>query len=150
MKKKLFFLVFLVFLFLFVLGGTVINGATTLEVEIYFFDQEDSLVSVPCLIEIRDSYNAEIIRKTINILLKGAKEPLFSFIPKGTRLNHVVLIGKSVILDFSKELQNYGGGSFNVLHIREQFEKTLYQFSFIENVIFFVNGEGEKSGVLQP
>jgi len=62
----------------------------------------------------------------------------------------VILLGETIILDFSKELQDYGGGSFNVLHIREQFEKTLYQFSFVKNIIFLVNGKGEESGVLQP
>jgi spore germination protein GerM len=146
MKKMLFFLILLTFLL--VSEGAICNG---IEANVYFFNQEDSLVGVSHLIEMKNFCNAEIIRKVVNLLLEGPREDnLFSFIPEKTKLNRVILIGKTVILDFSKELQGYGGGSFNVMHIREQFEKTIFQFSFIKNIIFTVEGKGEYDGVLQP
>lgn len=153
MKKGLIFLILLLILFSFTLEGLAYGWpaeADAVELKIYFFDQEDSLIEIPYLVELKNLSKAEIIRKTVNLLLEGPREPLFSFIPKGTKLNHIILIGKTIVLDFSKELQDYGGGSYNVLHIKEQLEKTIFQFSFIENIIFVVEGKGEKEGVLQP
>jgi len=151
MKKALIFLVLLLVLLSSTSEALAISEDNIVELKIYFYDQEDYLIEVPYLIKMDGFSKVGIVKKAIKKLLEGPeRDDLFSFIPKGTKLNYVILLGETIILDFSKELQDYGGGSFNVLHIREQFEKTLYQFSFVKNIIFLVNGKGEESGVLQP
>ncbi len=154
MKKGLIFLILLLILFLFALEGLAYNWvveADAVELKIYFFNQEDCLTKISYLIKVDGFSKTEVVRKAVEKLLRGPEsDNLFSFIPEGTKLNYVILLGETIILDFSKELQDYGGGSFNAIHIRQQFEETLYQFPFIKNIIFLVNGEGEESGVLQP
>jgi len=151
MKKALIFLVLLLVLLSSTSEALAISEDNIAELKIYFYDQEDYLIEVSYLIKMDGFSKVGIVKKAIKKLLEGPeRDDLFSFIPKGTKLNYVILLGETIILDFSKELQDYGGGSFNVLHIREQFEKTLYQFSFVKNIIFLVNGKGEESGVLQP
>ncbi len=118
---------------------------------LYFWELNDDFKLKEIPVEIYDGILEEILESTIIKMLKGPGEKnLYSFIPEGTRLNSLEINNNIVYLDFTEELQNYGGGSYNVLHIREQLEKTLFQFSEIKNYCVTVEGKTEKDGVLQP
>ncbi|MBN1483260.1 MAG: GerMN domain-containing protein [Chloroflexia bacterium] len=52
------------------------------------------------------------------------------------------------VVDFSREMLAYGGGSMRVTVIRQQVEKTLEQFPHIEAVSILIGGEQE--GILEP
>ncbi len=51
-------------------------------------------------------------------------------------------------VNFSREMQAYGGGSARVTAIRDQITRTLTQFDTVDEVVIAV--EGETEGVLQP
>jgi spore germination protein GerM len=138
-------LVLLVTIFLFLFS----SQAMACEVKLFFFNQEYEIVEVPFSIDMENLSKREIVKKVTEKLLQGPQDSLLTFIPEGTKLNYVVLLGGNVILDFSEELQSYGGGSFNVMKIRKQFD-SLYQLPFIKEIIFTVEGKGEREGVLQP
>jgi len=54
----------------------------------------------------------------------------------------------TAIVNFSKEMNAYGGGSARVSAIRQQITRTLRQFDTVDEVVISVAGETE--GVLQP
>lgn len=94
----------------------------------------------------------KIATATLYELLKGPNmndgEIATSTIPSGTQLISLNITDQTAYADFSKELQNYGGGSCSVAAIRAQIEKTLKQFSTVQNVVISVEGKAE--GILQP
>lgn len=127
-----------------------ISRLEALKLNLFFFDKNYEVKKVPFYFETNNFSREEIVEVLIEKILEGPSDnSLLSFIPKGTKLNHIVFLGKTVVLDFSEELQDYGGGSFNVMKIRRQFE-TLYQLPFIKDVVFTVEGKREIDGVLQP
>jgi len=71
-------------------------------------------------------------------------------IPRGTRLNSIRIENGIIHVNFSKELQDYGGGSATCLAIRAQIEKTLKQFHTVKEVIITVEGEEKPEEILQP
>lgn len=114
------------------------------------------LVSVERIV--KNDMVEELVRTTLEKLLEGPskqekeKLDLWTVIPKEVNINTVKLDwnSKTIHIDFSEQLQNYGGGSFNALYIREQIERTLREFPSIEEVVITVEEEGEKDGILQP
>ena len=109
---------------------------------------------IECIIQ--NDVVEKAVRTTLEKLLKGPTEEererldLWTAIPEGTKVNTVRIENKTIFVDFSRELQNYGGGSLNVLCIRGQIEKTLKQFPSIEEVVITVEGRDDQNGVLQP
>jgi spore germination protein GerM len=101
-------------------------------------------------IKVYDGTLEEVLESIIIKMLKGPSEGLYSFVPEGTRLKNLEIRDGILYLDFTEEFQDYGGGSYNVLHIREQIEKTIFQFPGIKNYCVTVEGKTEKDGVLQP
>ena len=75
---------------------------------------------------------------------------IYTVIPDGVKVISVKVVDGVAYIDLSKQLQNYGGGSFNAFYIREQIERTLKEFPSIEEVVITVEGKGEKNGILQP
>jgi hypothetical protein len=72
-----------------------------------------------------------------------------SNIPEGTQLLSATLSNGVLKLEFSKELENYGGGSCNVESIRTQIEKTAMQFGNVNKVEITVPGKTPEE-TLQP
>ena len=138
-----------------------LEKANLMEVEIYFIRLDEKateieFVPVMCLTKKSDDIE-KIIKSAIITLLHGLENErkelkLETFIPEGTRLRKLKLDKDKgiVFIDFSEELQSYGGGSMNVICIRGQIEKTLMQFQIVKQIIITVEGKDEKDGVLQP
>ena len=105
--------------------------------------------------DIMASSNPEIrLQRTISKLLLGPNnkeknQGLYSAINPGVRLNSVNLTDQIVTLDFNEALDFQVGGSAKVLAIREQLEKTAFQFDFINQLVLTVNN-GEREAVLEP
>lgn len=70
-------------------------------------------------------------------------------IPQNTQLISLSVANGVAKVVFSKELENYGGGSCNVTAIRAQIEQTLKQFSSIRQVEISVEGKTAAES-LQP
>lgn len=89
----------------------------------------------------------------INEMLKGPSteegEIATNAVPLGTKLLNLTIENGIARATFSKELQNYGGGSCSVFAIRAQIEKTLKQFSTVNSVEISVEGVPQEE-VLQP
>ncbi|MFH1392074.1 MAG: GerMN domain-containing protein [bacterium] len=83
---------------------------------------------------------------TINKLLEQVED---TAIPAGTKLLSLQIKDSIAIAEFSKELQNYGGGSCRVAAIRAQIENTLKQFPTVNQVIISIEGMSPEE-VLQP
>ncbi|MEI7511861.1 MAG: GerMN domain-containing protein [Candidatus Uhrbacteria bacterium] len=99
--------------------------------------------------------SSKSIAAALNVLLWQATEnvsqvgPPGTQIPEGTKLNSAVLNNSILKLEFSKELENYGGGSCNVESIRTQIEKTAKQFGNVTKVEISVPGK-TAAETLQP
>jgi hypothetical protein len=70
-------------------------------------------------------------------------------IPNGTDLVSLSVSHQTATVVFSRELENYGGGSCYASAIRAQIEKTLTQFSTVNNVVISVPGKTPEE-TLQP
>jgi len=130
-----------------------------IKVNLYYLRSDEfcliiELVPIECVIQ--NDVVGKAARTILEKLLEGPTEQererldLWTAIPEGTKVNSVRIENKTVFVDFSKELQNYGGGSLNAICIRGQIEKTLEQFPSIKEVVITVEGKSEKDGVLQP
>lgn len=105
--------------------------------------------------DILASSNPEIrLQRTVNKLLLGPNnkeknQGLYSAINPDVRLNSVNLTDQIATLDFNKALDFQVGGSAKVLAIREQLEKTAFQFDFINQLVLTINN-GEREAILEP
>ena len=128
------------------------------EVLVYFLWCDDNFNVIEPVAVKRTVNLHSVIQHAIEKLLEGPSDherkryDLRTAIPEGTKLNNLWIdIYRGICyVDFSKELQNYGGGSMNAICIRTQIEKTLKQFKVVKKVIITVEGKGEAEGVLQP
>jgi len=128
------------------------------EVLVYFLWCDDNFNVIEPVAVKRKVNLHSVIQHAIEKLLEGPSDherkryDLWSAIPSGTKLNNLWIdIYRGICyVDFSKELQNYKGGSLNAICIRTQIEKTLKQFKVVKKVIITVEGKGEAEGVLQP
>ena len=89
----------------------------------------------------------------IEELLKGpsaeeSENGIFSMINPGTMLYSLTLEDGVATVDFNQKLQENIAGSATVMAIRNQIEKTLLQFEYIEEVVISIDGETEE--ILQP
>jgi len=130
-----------------------------IKINLYFLRSDKNcliieLVAVECVIpnDIMEKAVQTVLEKLLDGPTKHEMErlDLWTAIPEGTKVNTIKINGKTISVDFSKELQNYGGGSLNAICIRGQIEKTLEQFPSIEEIVITVEGRDEKDGVLQP
>jgi len=140
-------------------SSSYFGKADAIKVNLYFLRSDEKcliieLVPIECVIE--NDVVEKAVRTTLEKLFKGPTEEekerldLWTAIPEGTKVNTVRKVNKTIFVDFSGELQNYGGGSLNVLCIRGQIEKTLEQFPSIEEIVITVDGKSEMDGILQP
>lgn len=138
-----------------------LEKANLREVKIYFVRLDEKATEIefiPLGYLTKKGDIEKIIKSAIITLLQGLTEDkkkelnLESFIPQGTRLRKLELDKDKGILsvDFSEELQSYGGGTMNVICIRGQIEKTLMQFQIVKEIFITVEGKDESAGVLQP
>lgn len=93
------------------------------------------------------------LKASMEQLLKGVlpEEAVAGFttlINPGTKLNSAKISGSTASLDFSKELDENGGGSCKVTSIRSQIENTAKQFPGVKKVIISINGKSDT--ILQP
>ncbi len=138
-----------------------LEKANLMEVKIYFIrlnEKATEIEFIPVICLTKKSEDIEkIIKSAIITLLYGLEDErkelnLETFIPKGTKLRKLEIDKDKgiVFIDFSEELQSYGGGSMNVICIRGQIEKILMQFQTVKKIFITVEGKSEKDGVLQP
>ena len=138
----------------------------TITIKIYFVrwgSTTQGLIAVESVVPYTKSVGQIAILK----LLEGPTEEerkrlsLDTAIPRGTRLDSIWIEEGVIYVDFSKELQNYGGGSAMCLAIRAQIERTIIEsskelhkidkeFQTVKEVIITVEGKGEREGILQP
>ena len=164
MTRRVFLILFL-FLIIFCVQGQVLADLSYFEevdaiwVKLYFLRSDEGckrteLIPVECVIE--NNVVEKAVRTVLEKLLNGPTEQekerldLWTAIPENVKINTVRIDDKTVFVDFSKELQNYGGGSLNAICIRGQIEKTLKNFPEIDEVVITVEGRDEQDGVLQP
>ncbi|MFA5104715.1 MAG: GerMN domain-containing protein [Candidatus Margulisiibacteriota bacterium] len=74
---------------------------------------------------------------------KERKSGYFTEIPIGTKLRHIHRQKDTVIADFSKELEEYGGGAARVQGLLAQIVYTLTDISGAKNVQILVEGRTE-------
>lgn len=122
-----------------------------IEIEVYFVDNEmmsignyENLVK-PFKRIVPD--RPAIARIALEELLKGptpeeeAQGYSTSILPEwGVKILSLEIKDGVAFVDFSKELQSYGGGSARVTAICQQIMKTLLQFAEVKNVELFVEG----------
>ena len=131
------------------------NNSTQKVIVFFTKSEATQIITVGVERDIVVSNNLETrLEKTINQLLLGLNlaekdQDLYSAINAGTKLNSVKIVGKIATLDFNETLDYQVGGSAKVLAIREQLEKTVLQFSFVNQLILTVN-EGAREAILEP
>lgn len=125
--------------------GTKTTGQETMQVKVYFASNKDT----PDCARVEEftrtiSYTQAVGTATINEMLKGPTmkegEIATNAIPANTKLLSLYIENGTAYAEFSKEIQNYGGGSCNVGAIRAQIEKTLKQFPTVDKVEISVPG----------
>ncbi|MDD5606453.1 MAG: GerMN domain-containing protein [Candidatus Pacebacteria bacterium] len=125
----------------------MLNSETeTITIKLYFgkYGEDTNVFEVEREIEKRE----DIAKATLEELLKGPIEQgYFTSIPEGVKVQKISIEEGIARVDFSSEL-NEVAGSARVLAIREQIEKTLLQFSTIEQVIISIDDKIED--ILQP
>jgi hypothetical protein len=87
------------------------------------------------------------IETAIRMLLEPG--PTISVIPGGTKLVSLTVKNGTATVVFTSELEDFGGGSCNVIATRAQIESTLKQFSSVKNVVISVEGKTPEE-TLQP
>lgn len=116
-----------------------------IEVKVYFASNKDT----PDCARVEEFtrtilYTQAVGTAAINEMLKGPTmkegEVAVNAIPQGTKLLILFIENGTAYAEFSKELQNYGGGSCNALAIRAQIENTLKQFPTVDRVEISVPG----------
>lgn len=168
MRRRIFLILFL-FLIMFCVQGRALADLSHSEevdvilVKLYFLRSNENctrteLIPVECVVE-NNIIIEKVIRSIIEKLLKGPTEEererldLWSVIPEGVKINNILVDkeAKTIYIDFSKEMNNYGGGSYPAIYIRLILEMTLFEeFPSIEEVVITVEGKDERDGVLQP
>lgn len=132
------------------------EGNMTMEIKVYFIDKQvvaegDCATVVEFAREI--PFTEAIGAAAVNEMLKGLSmkegEIASNAIPTGTKLLSLEIRDGIAYVNFSKELQNYGGGSCNVNAIRAQIESTLKQFPTVDSVVISVESLSQEE-VLQP
>lgn len=167
MRRRIFLILFL-FLIIFCVQGRALADLSYSEkvdtrlVKLYFLRSSEyciktELIPVECVVE--DNIIMEkVVRSVMEKLLKGPTEEererldLWTVIPKGVKINdiHIDEKTKTVYIDFSKEMNAHGGGSYPAIYIRLMVEMTLEKLPSIEEVVITVEGKDERDGVLQP
>ena len=101
-------------------------------------------------------YNLEgIVTRTVQELLNGPtaaekQSGLFTAINTETELNYAqVNENGEIVLDFNYHFDYQVGGSATVLAIREQLEKTVFQFDFATDLVLTID-QGNREAVLEP
>lgn len=74
---------------------------------------------------------------------KELKNGFFTEIPLGTKLRHIHRQKQTIIADFSKELEEYGGGAARVQGLLAQIVYTLTEISGASSVQILVEGKTE-------
>ncbi|MBU4332677.1 GerMN domain-containing protein [Patescibacteria group bacterium] len=128
----------------------------TTEIKVYFIDKQVA-VERDCATVVefaREIPSTEAIgAAAVNEMIKGPsmkEEGVASnAVPTGTKLLSLEIRDGAAYAHFSKELQNYGGGSCAVSAIRAQIESTLKQFPTVDSVVISVEGVLQEE-VLQP
>jgi hypothetical protein len=122
-----------------------------IQIELFFgkTGEEESIFSVTREIP----YSLEVAKSSLNSLIEGPNEDeatsgYYSSINPETKINLINIIDGIAYVDFSSDLEINVAGSATVNFIREQIERTLYQFSDINEVIISI--EGRMEDVLQP
>jgi len=124
------------------------------EVSIYFLSvegQQEELVEVKRIIPHEPGVSYPFA--AINQLLDGptqneSESGIFSMINPGTVVYDLTLEGEVATIDFNAKLQEGVAGSATVMAIRNQIEKTLLQFDYINEVVISIDGDSEE--ILQP
>ena len=129
------------------------SDAETMEVSVHFgrHDANDckETVALPRVITRTEAP----MRAALEHLLAGPtpderEQEYFSPIPSGVTIQGLSLVGKTVEVDLSEQLEAGAGGSCRAQAIRSQIENTLLQFSAVDSVVISVDGRVDD--ILQP
>ncbi len=128
MKKLL--LTFVLITLVSLVPNSLVLGRT-MKIETYFVRWTENFDYKLEKVENSIPYTRAVARAAIEKLLEGLTDTeikrisLNTVIPRGTKLNNIWIKEGVIYVDFSKELQDYGGGSATCLAIRAQIERTL-------------------------
>lgn len=167
MRRRIFLILFL-FLIIFCVQGRVLADLSHSEkvdvilAKLFYLRSSEyciktELIPVECVVE-NNIIIEKVVRSIMEKLLKGPTEEererldLWTVIPEGVKINNIYVEEetKTVFIDFSKEMNAHGGGSYPAIYIRLMVEMTLEELPSIEEVVITVEGKDERDGVLQP
>ena len=124
----------------------------TRQINLYFVkvvEGQEEIVAVERSIPYSDSPEEMTIEELLNGPLPHEKtEGLSTSINEGTRLQSISIQDGVALVDFNDKLGEGVAGSAWVMAIRGQIEKTLLQFSSVDEVIISIDGRAED--ILQP
>lgn len=117
---------------------TPVNAETLCK--IYFLEKtyEENLSYTDCII-LGEFMEEKKIKLVLDTLLYNTQNQL-NYIPNGTKVLNVKLINKNLFINFNSNIENYGGSSYETNLIR-QILHTCFQFEYIQNVTFLIEGK---------
>lgn len=130
----------------------------TKEIAVYFVKSNPTAIvaqEVSRNILVHKDNLEEIVTRTVQELLDGPtsaekQSGLLTAINSETELNYAqVNENGEIILDFNYHFDYQVGGSATVLAIREQLEKTVFQFDFAKDLVLTID-QGSREAVLEP
>jgi len=119
------------------------------KIKIYFVKVNEQNEKIFLASIYRKLESASPLKETFSILLKGPSKRekrmgYLTALPKGLRINKIVVNGKTANIDFNKYL-SYGASGNILLSRINQIVYTATQFPNIDNVLITINGKRKKS-----
>lgn len=122
-----------------IITNIFIGGA---EVDLYYYEEHDNKVELT-------KYKANISKSSYEKMIKDTLELLIAnnsnkhtFIPNDVNVNMVILMEGELFIDFSKEILNYGGNTWEE-GLVNQILAVLFQFEDISCITFLIDGKKE-------
>ena len=129
----------ILFTFMYVFNNTKLVNAQE-NINIYYlentFEEQIAFDEYIILGNFEDEYKIKLILDTY---FYNSKKNI-NYIPKGAKVLDIKIINNSLVINFNKNIENYGGNSYETNFIR-QILHTCFQFENIENVTFLIEGK---------
>ncbi|MDD5606160.1 MAG: GerMN domain-containing protein [Patescibacteria group bacterium] len=130
--------------------------ANTAQVEVFFNENQPTDIvqvgverTVPATSNVEDLAEAAMRELLGGPTDKEAEQGLTTAIADGTHLNYVNIVDGVATVDFNEAFDFQIGGSARVMAISQQVQKTLTQFTGVNDVRITIN-HGAREAVLEP
>lgn len=112
------------------------------QVDLYYYEENNNIVELTKYkVNVTKSSNEKMIEDTLELLIANNNNKL-TFIPNNVNINMVILIEGELYIDFSKEILNYGGNTWEESLVN-QILAVLFQFEDIYSITFLIDGKKE-------